>query len=296
MVEATSKPARRKCALSIAIPASIVSDVPHLREKTAKIGLLARGAAIFRVEEIVVYLDYGAKDCKEAQKLVCKILEYVSSPQYLRKHLFRKEPELRFAGILPPLRTPDHPLAVRMSGLRAGEYREGIVLTSDREGSLVDIGVEHPLRVMRSLRKGTRITTSITDPARGIGDVVDRDKLGTYWGFRVSAFESSLGNLLSSKRYGAAIATSKHGKNVVEIWETLSQLFACSKNALLIFGSPNEGVASILARENVNLEGAVDVVVNTVPLQGTATIRTEEAVIASLAVFNVMMEGMKLGS
>ena len=46
-----------KKKLSIAIPASTISDTPHLREKTAKIGLIGRAAAIFRVDEIIVYPD-----------------------------------------------------------------------------------------------------------------------------------------------------------------------------------------------------------------------------------------------
>jgi len=43
-----------KKKLAIAIPASVISDTPHLREKTAKIGLIGRAAAIFRVDEVVV--------------------------------------------------------------------------------------------------------------------------------------------------------------------------------------------------------------------------------------------------
>ncbi len=46
-----------KKKLAIAIPASVISDTPHLREKTAKIGLIGRTAAIFRVDEIIVYQD-----------------------------------------------------------------------------------------------------------------------------------------------------------------------------------------------------------------------------------------------
>ncbi|MDR2707975.1 MAG: RNA-binding protein, partial [Nitrososphaerota archaeon] len=46
-----------KNKLTIAIPASIISDTPHLREKTSKIGLIARIAAIFRVHEIIIYPD-----------------------------------------------------------------------------------------------------------------------------------------------------------------------------------------------------------------------------------------------
>jgi hypothetical protein len=37
----------------------------------------------------------------------------------------------------------------------------------------------------------------------------------------------------------------------------------------------------------------VDFVVNTVPTQGTETVRTEEALIASLAVFNVILSLQK---
>jgi predicted SPOUT superfamily RNA methylase MTH1 len=38
--------------------------------------------------------------------------------------------------------------------------------------------------------------------------------------------------------------------------------------------------------EGAKLEAIVDFVVNTIPAQGTATVRTEEALLASLAVFN----------
>ena len=44
---------RRDRKLAVAIPVSIVSDIPHLREKTLKIGLIGRAAAIFRVTEMI---------------------------------------------------------------------------------------------------------------------------------------------------------------------------------------------------------------------------------------------------
>jgi predicted SPOUT superfamily RNA methylase MTH1 len=43
----------------------------------------------------------------------------------------------------------------------------------------------------------------------------------------------------------------------------------------------------VAAREGLRLEEVADFVVNTIPCQGTETVRTEEAVFASLAVFNV---------
>jgi len=295
-MECPPPPPRRRISIAIAVPASIVADVPHLREKTAKIGLLARGAAIFRVEEVAVYLDAEGAECSSSLGLVCKVLEYVSSPQYLRKILFRQDPELKFVGILPPLRTPDHPLVTRMANLRIGEYREGAVLSSSRGESTVEIGVERPLRVRGSFKAGTRVTTRVIDPPNGLGEIADRDCVDVYWGFRVSAHRSGLGELLRERGRDAVIAASRFGKPVTAIWGDLSELLAKSRHMLMVFGSPSEGVGAILARENVNLEASVDAVVNTVPLQGTATIRTEEAVIASLAVFDPMIEGMKLGS
>ena len=56
---------------------------------------------------------------------------------------------------------------------------------------------------------------------------------------------------------------------------------------MVVFGSPTRGLFEIAADENVPLEKFLDFVVNTVPGQGTETVRTEEAVLASLAVLNM---------
>ena len=91
--------------LAIAIPASVISDTPHLREKTSKIGLIGRAAAIFRVDEIIVYPDNSRKGKQRREAdLTALLLAYLETPQYLRKRLFKLDPQLQFAGILPPLR------------------------------------------------------------------------------------------------------------------------------------------------------------------------------------------------
>ena len=107
----------RRKKLSIAIPASIVSDTPHLREKTSKIGLIGRTAAIFRVDQIIVYLDSPRVNQAADMDLTAVLVAYMETPQYLRKRLFKLKPELRYAGILPPLRTPHHPLNRRIKKL-----------------------------------------------------------------------------------------------------------------------------------------------------------------------------------
>ena len=72
-----------KTKLSIAIPASIISDTPHLREKTAKIGLIGRSAAIFRVDEIIVYPDNLKLDQSKDLDFIALLLNYLETPQYL---------------------------------------------------------------------------------------------------------------------------------------------------------------------------------------------------------------------
>ena len=131
--------------LSIALPASQFSDVPHLRDKSLKIGFVGRAAAVFRVDEIVIFPDVSWSRQKHDINLIATILTYMETPQYLRKRIFKIKPELRYVGVLPPLRTPHHPLSNRVKNLEVGEYREGAVVSSVKEGSLLDIGVEYDL-------------------------------------------------------------------------------------------------------------------------------------------------------
>ncbi|MEM3041668.1 MAG: putative RNA uridine N3 methyltransferase, partial [Nitrososphaerota archaeon] len=93
---------KRRCKISVAVPASLVSDVPHLREKTFKIGLIGRALAIFRIDEAIIFRDAPHRDQSREINLLASILSYMETPQYLRKKLFKISPELRYAGILPP--------------------------------------------------------------------------------------------------------------------------------------------------------------------------------------------------
>ena len=107
-----------KKKLAIALPSSFVSEPKHLRKKTNIIGIVGRAASIFRVDEIILF-----KDKPDEAKLIKTILGYMESPQYLRKIIYRKIPELRYVGALPPLRTPHHPLKDKLKGLWWGLLR-----------------------------------------------------------------------------------------------------------------------------------------------------------------------------
>src|SRR5437773_9329352 len=132
---------RRLQRLSIALPASFTKDVPHLREKTSRVGLIARSLAIFRVDEVVIYNDQIGGNSARAGNLLEKLLAFQETPQYLRKPLFKQDPDLQFSGILPPLRMPSHP---NIADPRIGEIREGVVIESGPR-STVNAGFRTPV-------------------------------------------------------------------------------------------------------------------------------------------------------
>ena len=275
--------------LAIAIPASVISDTPHLREKTSKIGLIGRTAAIFRVDEIIVYDDNPKANQHQNADLIVTLLTYMETPQYLRKRLFEIEQKLRYAGILPPLRTPHHPLNRKAENLHVGEYREGATLSRTKEGTLVDIGVENPA-LLRETRWALdkRLTLQIISAGERVEvQTVSRDEIPYYWGYTVTVENHSFRRLVQSGEFDLTIATSKLGDAFSEVAEGMAGKWGNANRILVAFGAPARGLYEIIKEEGANLNDFADFVVNTVPEQGTETVRTEEALLATLAVLNV---------
>jgi predicted SPOUT superfamily RNA methylase MTH1 len=283
-------PLKRRPKLSVAVPASLVSDVPHLREKTLKIGLIGRALAIFRVDEVIIFPDRLGQDQTRDTDLISTVLSYMETPQYLRKRLFKIRPELRYVGILPPLRTPHHPLRNKKKDLRISEYREGVVVAADQKGILVEIGVEHPIQVPNvRIPVNTRITLRIIDDGkRPRAEPADRDEIKAYWGYKVTVSEVSLGNMLEEKRFDLVVATSRRGEPLMKIVESLLTKWKGSESVLVAFGSPTQGLQEIVRQDRLRLEELAGFVVNTMPEQATETVRTEEALYATLAVLNIL--------
>jgi predicted SPOUT superfamily RNA methylase MTH1 len=278
----------REKRISIAIPASVVSDTPHLREKTSKIALIGRAAAIFRVDEIIIYQDNLKIDQTVEMNLIALLLSYMEAPQYLRKRLFKIQPELQFAGILPPLRTPHHPLDKQMKQLKVGEYREGITLSKTGESMLVDIGVEQPALIRdRQIPVNKRVTVKITKIERQVeAELANQEDITTYWGYSVAEEKSSLGKLVKGRHFDLTIATSKYGHPFAKVAEEIADRWRDSRSILIVFGAPTRGLNEIARYEGLGLNDIFDYVVNTIPLQGTETVRMEEALIATLAILN----------
>jgi len=278
-----------KKRLIISIPASVISDTPHLREKTAKLGLIGRAAAIFRVDEIVVYRDSQKEKQTAELDLIATLLSYLETPQYLRKSLFKIEPRLQYAGILPPLRTPHHPVNRKAKVLKVGEYVEGLVTSSVKEGLQVDVGVESPALLRdRQYPVGERLTLQIVKAGERIEvQAVNRGDVTEYWGYTVAVEYGSLRGVMNRVRADLTIGTSRKASFFADIAEKVADKWKSASSILLVFGAPSRGLNEIARNEGWQLREFVDFVVNTIPRQGTETVRTEEAVLASLAILNV---------
>jgi predicted SPOUT superfamily RNA methylase MTH1 len=278
---------KRRNSISIAVPASMVSEIAHLREKTIVLGQLGRAAGIYRVDEIIIYRD------KPDESLLMKyVLGYLETPQYLRKHLFDHRDELQFAGMLPPLRTPHHPTSTHSDTLNEGEYRDGVVVSSDEAGFMVDIGVNAPLRIRgKSPAKGARVITQVMD-LEGLprGRLVKKRRIDEYWGYSLRGSKGKLSDLVHNPEWDLTIGTSKLGDNIGDVSEAIQVRWQESGKTLIVFGSYKEGVGEIMERQGRRAEEIFDFIVNTVPEQGTATVRTEEAVHATLAIFNIFKD------
>lgn len=279
-------------SLSVAIPASLVADTPHLREKTAKLGTVARACAIFGVREVILYPDDLRRDRPEDMQLCAELLSFIETPQYLRKRLFKLSPSLKFAGILPPLQIPSHDVPRSIRDCRQGDLREGVVVAQRGETLAVDVGLERTLECRGQISVGTRITVRLSTIEMSlIGEIVDPSKISIYWGYRVRQPKFSLGTLLKKERFDLRIGTSRYGTSILDVWSQISSSMRSVGSILVTFGSPRLGLTEILSQEGRAPGDAFDFFINTVPAQNVATVRTEEAILISLALLNTMKLG-----
>lgn len=280
--------------LCVAIPASLVADTPHLREKTAKLGTIARACAIFGTHEIILYSDGAQQERAEDMELCEQVLGFIETPQYLRKRLFGLSPSLKYAGILPPLQIPPHDVPRSIRDCKEGNVREGVVVARHAGSLDIDVGLERTLECSGALQVGTRITVRLTNVGRNlVGELTDPTKTSIYqgyrariyWGYKVTKIQS-LGRLLRQHR-SVSIGTSRYGTPLSDLWRPIQKAVQ-SQPVLLAFGAPKRGLQEILQAERMNAKEVFDFFVNTVPDQQTVTVRTEEAILVTLGLLNAM--------
>eukprot|EP00798_Chlamydomonas_sp_ICE-L_P003975 gene3975-14054_t len=153
--------------LSIALPGSIIEDVETVELATAICGQVARTAAAYCVDEIILYDDGGQTDAEEnaanptisaATAFMARVLQYLETPPYLRQGLIPAHDDLAAASTLPPMGLPHH-----LGQTEWEQYREGIVLRTEAgKGSFVDVGLDRMAFVKKEIPlKGSRVTLDL---------------------------------------------------------------------------------------------------------------------------------------
>lgn len=268
---------KRSFSLDVLMPSSITREVPHLREKTFRLGLIARFLAAFRVERLLVYHE-ESKD-EENAGFIKEIMDYLNTAPYLRKRLFPLKPSLRYAGLLPPLNIPVHPEGAEVS---ERHFREGLVISSGKR-TLVDAGLGKPMVFRKRLKEGTRVIVELRGQGKRVR-VMSRGKAPVYTGFKTTVVDERLDGIASS--YELRIATSRLGRPFQEVLGDIGHRLSSAKSVCMAFGSAKRGLYEIASLQGFDLEKAFDYVINVLPYQGVRTIRTEEAIGISLSLIS----------
>ncbi|KAJ4358732.1 uncharacterized protein N0V89_003316 [Didymosphaeria variabile] len=194
---ATFKPrTARPWTVTMALPGSILNNVARHDTKTLLVGRIARAAAVWCVDEIVVYDDdpntipekvsgyYRSKKKTKAEimdsiseadipyqnpdRFMVGLLEYADCPPHIRSALFPMCEPYKHVGLLPPLDTPSHTKPHEWI-----RFREGVALPSppahlrsksgNQEWTYINCGLPFPVKVPYAVPQGMRLTVEFKD-------------------------------------------------------------------------------------------------------------------------------------
>lgn len=267
--------------ISIAIPDSSLIEEPSQMGKAMKISQIARACSIFEVSTIYIYHEANGTD--RDRSLLRKTLRFLETPQYLRKTIYPKSEDLRFAGSLSPLKIPSHVQTPDPKKIRPGDVREGVVVFA-RGQKYVDVGFDQLLPYHGHEQEGRRITVQFREGFPNLSiKQIGRYEVKQYWGYEVKE-TSGLAGVLSSWN-SFIILTSRKGKPIHKNQKYFQEI--SKSEVLVVFGSPKRGVYEILGRAIENIPKSQ--ILNFFPDQATETVRLEEAVIGTLAILNILL-------
>ena len=280
----------RSYTVGLAVAGSILENAQTPEMRTYLAGQVARAAAIFNVDEVVVFNDKKMAENEKSRSCVqlARILQYLECPQYLRKHFFPIHNDLKHAGVLSPTDMPHH--------MRAEEeslYREGAVMErSAGEGKCwINIGLKSDCLVERSLKPGLRVTVKLPEGytwdkvVRGsvVSPSEPRTAAGLYWGYTTRIAEDISQVFTGCPHrtgYDLMLGTSEKGEDVDSL--TLKPF----NNLLIVFGGVGGLEAALEADDKLDVtdpKELFDHYVNVCPGQGSRTIRTEEAILIAMS-------------
>lgn len=265
--------------VTIFIPNSFLADTKDLKLKTSKVGLIGRALATFEVDQVVVYKDLSIPDEKQNDDgdFIAEVLNYMNTPQYLRKKAIPIKSELRHVGILPPLRTPHHPT----DQPKLGDYRQGFTVKRNKKGTFVDIGMDELVFCKEQLTVNKIFSFKITKFAKEV--IVTPDEPDDiYWGYKTISTNKGLKNSLKLTNPDLVVETTRFADTIDSVFDELKTKVNSSNNLAIVFGG-------FYSATEENLESGLweTIKINTIPNQGTEIVRIEEAVFSTLAIFNL---------
>jgi predicted SPOUT superfamily RNA methylase MTH1 len=267
----------------VAMPDSALADEQTKRDKSVKIAQIARACAIFKVERIYIYRD-RERDYSYDRKMLRLVLEFMDTPQYLRRILYPKIAELEFAGILHPLKAPHHKPSIDPRNIKIGDIRQAVA--AKVKGSyFVDAGLNSLVPFEGSALEGKRLTVKFTSEYPKLRcAMASQQDIDGYWGYEVKEV-LSISEMLKGLS-GLVIMTSKQGESLSKFEQELKQQFRDSSAVLIVFGSPNRGVFEILKDEKRHPREFTKYVLNFFPKQAVETVRLEESILGCLSLLN----------
>ena len=274
--------------LEIAIPSNILEDCQSLYTKSQKLSLIARSASIFQINKIYIYKVKRTDD----SNFISLLLNYLVTPQYLRKKSFPVLHDLKYAGILSPLKIPSHLVLKDLLSFTNSQPRQGLILKYNKKtnSSIIDLGLNKLGVLHGKFPIGDIITVipSISRPNEFIS--VKQSKPNKYWGYKVDVI-NSFSVLSENKSFDFKIITTKSGKNLQHMYESLfdSVNRKTQMKILIVFGSPKHGVLEIIKNEKILVNFNDFLLLNLFPNQGVETIRSEEAILGTLSIINMML-------
>ncbi|KAG0086430.1 hypothetical protein BGZ92_008136 [Podila epicladia] len=249
-----------------------------------------------------------------------RVLQYLETPLYLRKLLFPMHRDLKFAGLLNPLDPPHHVHLDERSLYREGvvvrakDERSSIVNCGMRKEVLIDRAVPTGVRVTVKIagaerKKGERLDKAAKNQAAVaameaaledklanqkyfMGTVVSpktpREETGYYWGYQVrlaDAISKVFTESPYADGYDLTIGTSDKG---TPLTPAVSATMPNFSHALLVFGGATGIETAVEADEDLacgaeDSKELFDFWLNTCPAQGSRVVRTEEALLITMA-------------
>ncbi len=267
-------PKRRNKKIVVLLPISVLSVEDSLIDKTYKSGFISRILSIYRVDEVILYRDNESNSFDE--KFLQLILNYQIIPPHIKKKIIKKSKLLKYAGILPPLRLVNHDPPKKVE---VGKILDGYVEKCNENYCLVNLGMIGNGYLDKKCVNGKIVTVKI----KSINNKIMLEKASwddLYTGYKVSKLKD-LSDIKKFKEEYLIIGTSRLGTCFNEkIKEVIENKLSNKKGIVLVFGGPHAELYN---------EKSFDLILNTIPNQGTLTVRTEEALASTLALFNYFL-------